>query len=84
MKILWFLIGFTIWSTRNIVAIIVLFNRGCMENRNTLDRFWLASFYILTMMGLVVAIFSLIVFPMWVLYKCYESTDRKNESNPYN
>lgn len=84
VKTLWLLIGFTIWSMRNIVYIIILFNRNCMNGSDTVDKFWLVNFYVLSLLGLVLAIISLIVFPLFGLYKCYESTDRHNESNPYN
>ena len=83
IKSVWLLVGFTIWGCRNIVTIIILMNQDCMKERILVDRFWLASFYILTLFGLLLAFISLIGLPMFVLYKCYEQTDRKNESNPY-
>ena len=72
LKSVWLLVGFTIWGSHNIVFIIVLFNRNCMKNRTVADRFWLADFYILTLFGLLLAIFTLIGLPLFVLYKCYE------------
>ena len=83
IKSLWLLVGFTIWGSHNIVYIIVLINQNCMKNRSVADRFWLADFYILTLFGLLLAILTLIGLPLFVLYKCYEQTERQNESNPY-
>ena len=34
IKELWLLVGFTIWSLRNVVWTIILFERDCIRNNN--------------------------------------------------
>jgi len=80
---IWMLIGLTIWSLRNIVTILELFDNKCIKNREMIDKFWLANFYVFTLVGYATALITLIIIPGAALYQCYRVTERSNIANPY-
>lgn len=83
VKSIYAMVGFTIWSLRNIVTIFELFKDDCMVNRRMIDKFWLLNFYIFTLVGYANAIITLIVIPGAALYQCYRVTERQQDTNPY-
>ena len=82
-KAVLYMVGFTIWSLRNILTIIYLFENSCMKDTSKIDKFWLLNFYFFTLYGYFMAIITLLIFPGAALYQCYRQTDRENEVNPY-
>ena len=77
------MIGFTIWSLRNIVTILELFHYDCMKDRDPEDKFWLLNFYFWTLGGYLISFITLMIVPGTALYQCYRVTERSTESNPY-
>ena len=82
-KAIWLMIGFTIWSLRNIITIFELVENDCIKDRTLKDRFWLLNFYIFTFFGVFVSVFTVIVIPGAILFQCYRITERTNETNMY-
>lgn len=68
VKAIWLMIGFTIWSLRNILTIFELVENECMTDRTIRDRFWLLNFYIFTFFGVLVSVFTVIVIPGAILF----------------
>lgn len=79
----WLMVGFTIWSLRNIFTILALFHYDCMDDRDTGDRYWLVNFYIWTLLGYAISLMTILVIPGAALFQCYRVTERSNETNPY-
>jgi hypothetical protein len=83
LNTVWLLIGFTIWSLRNILTILELFHYDCMKNRERADRFFLFNFYLWTLIGYAVAVVTVVIIPGAALYQCYRATDRTLATHPY-
>ena len=66
-----YMVGFTIWSLRNIFTIIYLIDQSCMKNTTKIDKFWLLNFYFFTLFGYAIAVLTLLIFPGAALYQCY-------------
>jgi hypothetical protein len=66
-----YMVGFTIWSLRNIFTIIYLFTNDCMKDTSKIDKFWLLNFYFFTLFGYGIAVITLLIFPGAALYQCY-------------
>ena len=77
------MVGYTIWSLRNIFTIIYLFENNCLKGTTKIDKFWLLNFYFFTLLGYFISILTLLIFPGAALYQCYRQTDRENDMNLY-
>ena len=80
----WILIGMTVWSLKNIFTLFELNKYACFDDRSLRDRFWIANFYMWTIIGYIAAIITIIALPGVALYNCYRVTDRVITTNPYN
>lgn len=80
---IWLMVGFTIWSLRNILTILELLHYDCMKDRAASDRFFLLNFYLWTILGFLIAAITVVIIPGAALYQCYRATDRSQASNPY-
>ena len=69
---IWFMVGMTIWSLRNIITIIYFFEHECLKDRSRIDKFWIMNFYLFTFVGYFTALITIIVFPGALLYQCYK------------
>ena len=67
-KSMLYMVGFTIWSLRNIFTIIYLIDENCMKNTTKIDKFWLLNFYFFTLFGYAIAVLTLLIFPGAALY----------------
>ena len=65
---IWFMVGMTIWSLKNIITIIFFLENECFQDRSRIDRFWIFNFYMFTSMGYLIALITLVVFPGALLY----------------
>lgn len=83
LQIVWTLIGFTIWSLRNIFTIFSLVHYSCWSNRTMSDHFWMFNFFIFTFIGYVLAVITIILIPGFALCHCYRETDRQHHHNPF-
>ena len=80
---IWFMVGMTIWSLRNIITIIFFFENECLKDRSKIDKFWIINFYLFTFLGYFTALITIIIFPGALLFQCYKQTERQNVQNPY-
>jgi hypothetical protein len=72
VKSIWFMIGYTIWSLRNILTIFELLNNDCMKNTDSKTKFLLINFYFFTIYGYLISLISIILIPGAALYNCYK------------
>jgi hypothetical protein len=86
IKNCWVMVGFTIWSLRNIFTLIQLFEFNCFTKHNSdkIYKFWMLNFIVFTLSGYIHAVITLFFIPGMALYQCYKETDRSQDINPYN
>jgi hypothetical protein len=72
VKSIWFMIGYTIWSLRNILTIFELLNNDCMKNTDSKTKFLLINFYFFTIYGYLISLITIILIPGAALYHCYK------------
>lgn len=85
IKNIWMMVGFTIWSLRNIFTLVTLIELGCFtsSDQDKGYRFWMLNFIVFTVVGYILAILTIFVIPGIALYHCYQESDRSNDTNMY-
>ena len=63
------MLGLTVWGMRNLVAIIVLLKKDCLQEGDSVEnyKFWLLNFMVISFVAFMAGLLTVVVIPVMSL-----------------